>query len=182
VSRNLQILKTSVEKNGDRRPRNLFYLANELKDHGHFSEAIPIYQEYLLVSDLAWEKYWAQLSLAHCFSRIEQLEKSRRSLMQAILLDSQRAEAYVQLGISFYDRRLWKQAVPYFQSATRLQKPTAGFTDNDAYGWQPHDYLSICYANLGRYPDAIETTLQALPGNPHKSRLLKNLHWLVDQL
>jgi tetratricopeptide (TPR) repeat protein len=109
-------------------------------------------------------------------------EKARSVALKAVLLDSSRAEAYIQLGIHEYDRRQWAQAIPYFQIAARLEQPLLGFTDNDAYSWQPHDYLSICYANLGLYPEAIETTLKALPRNPHRERILKNLHWMVDQL
>ncbi len=69
-----------------------------------------------------------------------------------------------------------------FRSPPISKSPPTGFTDNDAYSWQPHDYLSVCFANLGQYPEAIQTTLLALPQNPHKARLLKNLHWMVDQL
>jgi glycosyltransferase involved in cell wall biosynthesis len=179
--RNLDILKATVQK-GDRRPRNLFYLANELKDHGKFGQAVPVYQEYLFVSDLAWEKYWAYLSLIRCYQQLGESERARKTALEAVLLDSQRAEAYIQLGLHEYDRRRWAQAIPYFQIAARLEPPAQGFTDNDAYSWQPPDYLSICYANLGLYPEAIKTTLDALSQNPHKSRLLRNLHWMVDQL
>jgi tetratricopeptide (TPR) repeat protein len=181
VDRNLKILQAAVA-NGDRRPRILFYLGNELKDHGRFREAILVYQEYFQVSDQVWEKYWAHLSLIRCFQQVGELDKARQLALQAILLDSQRAEAYIQLGIYEYDRRNWAQAIPYLQTAARLEKPLLGFADSDAYSWQPHDYLSICYANLGLYPAAIETTLKALPSNPHRERILKNLHWMVDQL
>ncbi len=44
VNRNLDILEASVQQ-GDRRPRNLFYLANELKDHGRIEAAVHRYQE-----------------------------------------------------------------------------------------------------------------------------------------
>jgi glycosyltransferase involved in cell wall biosynthesis len=181
VSRNLDILQATVQS-GDRRPRNLFYLANELKDHSRFGDAIPVYREYLTVSNLHWEKYWATLSLARCYQQLGEPEKARHAALEAVILDSQRAEAYIQLGIHCYDRRQWSQAIPYFQIAARLEAPAQGFTDNDAYSWQPHDYLSVCYANLGLYPEAIKTTLDALSQNPHKSRLLSNLHWMVDQL
>jgi glycosyltransferase involved in cell wall biosynthesis len=68
------------------RPRNLFYLANELKDHGKFGQAVPVYQEYLTVSDLTREKYWAYLSLIRCFQQLVENERARKTALEAVLL------------------------------------------------------------------------------------------------
>ena len=181
VNRNLNILRAVVEW-GDRRPRNLFYLANELKDHGRFQEAVEVYEEYLTVSDLPWEKYWALFCLIRCYYQLGESEKARHFALQAVLLDSQRAEGYIQLGLYHYDRREWARAAPYFQLAVGLEKPTQGFSQAEAYSWLPQDYLSVCYANQGRYSESIRTALDVLPVNPHKQRLIQNLHWMIDRL
>ena len=181
VNRNFDILQSAIDQ-GDRRPRNLFYLANELKDHGRFAEAISVYEEYLTVSDLRWEKYWAILCLIRCFRQLGDSENARRYATEAIYLDSQRAEGYIQLGLYCYERGQWDQAIPYFKTASQLQQPTQGFTEKEAYSWLPHDFLSICHANLGQHLPAIQASLNALPHHPHKERLRKNLHWMVDQL
>jgi tetratricopeptide (TPR) repeat protein len=167
---------------GDQRPRNLFYLANELKDHGRYAEAATCYEKYLAVSELAWEKYAAYLRLVRCYYQLEQPEKARETSRDALLFDSRRAEAYIQLGVYHYDRQEWEQAAPFFATAATLPRPLQGFVEEEAYLWQPHDFLAICQARMGRYPEAIEASLKALPHNPNRARLIGNLHWLVDQL
>lgn len=181
-TRNLDILLKTVEENNDRRPRNLFYLANEMRDHQRWGEAVRFYEEYLPVSDVQWEKYAALLSLTRCYYGLKLPEAALRWATEAMLLDSQRAEAWMQLGLYHYDRHQWAQAIPYFHAASILKLPSTGLNDPKAYTWMSHDYISVCYSNLGQYHLAIEKTLDAIPNNPDKPRLIKNLHWIVDQL
>jgi tetratricopeptide (TPR) repeat protein len=99
-----------------------------------------------------------------------------------MLFDSERAEAFNLIGIHFYNKQQWTQAIPFFMAALALKKPDTGFVSDSDYTWVPYDYLSICYDRLGDRKKSIELTLNALSNNPDKPRLIKNLHWLVDQL
>ncbi len=179
--RNISILEQAV-LNGDKQPRNLFYYGNELRDHQRYDEAITIYQEYLEISDLDWEKYMALIYLGDCFAATNQGERALFSYLNAVAIDSSRAEAFNKAGIHFYNQQMWQQAIPFFHAALSLPKPSCGFISDADYSWVPNDYLSICYSRVGEIEKAIEFTLKALPNSPDKSRLVKNLHALADQL
>ncbi len=181
TGRNLRILEKAVAQ-GDCSPRNLFYYANELRDNDRTEEAIAQYLAYLEVSNLDWEKHAAMMSLARAYFKLDMAEQAVSWCLKAIAFDSTRAEAFNQLGIHHYNRKEWEKALPFFHAALSLKRPTNGFVSDSDYTWIPYDYASICYDRLGDYHKAIEFTLKALKNNPEKPRLIKNLHWLADQV
>jgi glycosyltransferase involved in cell wall biosynthesis len=179
--RNLLILQAAVA-GGDRSPRTLFYLGNELRDHERWQESLSVHQEYVRASDLLWEKYDALVSMARCEDALEHESKKLQLLLSAVTLDSTRAEAFMRLGMHHYDRRQWRQAAPFFAAATVLERPSDGFIDDTAYTWAPWDFLSICHSELGRYEDALTETLRALRTSDDRPRLFANMGFYLDQL
>jgi glycosyltransferase involved in cell wall biosynthesis len=179
--RNIKILRHAVES-GDCSPRNMFYFGNELRDHHEFEEALKIYKQYVEISNLDWEKYSAMMSMVRCCFNLGREAEAVEWCTKALLHDSRRAEAFNQLGVYFYNKKQWQKAMPFFTAAITLKKPENGFVNEADYSWVPYDYLSICYDRIGDYEKSIEMIMKALPNNPDKSRLLKNMHWLVDQL
>lgn len=179
--RNLKILEKAIERK-DLSPRNLFYYANELRDHGQYEKALTYYKKYLPISTVDWEKYSAYLSMARCYINLDRDEEGMEYCLKAIFLDSERAEAFNELGKYFYRREQWRKAIPFFYAASVLPKPDIGFTNNADYTWMPWDFLSICYDRIGDYHKAIEATLKAVPFNPDRDRLVKNMHWYSDKI
>jgi glycosyltransferase involved in cell wall biosynthesis len=179
--RNLKILEKALERK-DHSPRNLFYYANELRDHANHEKALTWYKKYIMISNVEWEKYAAYMSMCGCCEALGKPEEGMEWAMKAMFLDSERAEAFNKIGIYFYKRELWAKAIPFFQAASVLPKPSHGFVSDADYGWVPWDYLSICYDRVGDYHKAIESTLKAVPNNPDKARLIKNMHWFADNL
>jgi glycosyltransferase involved in cell wall biosynthesis len=179
--RNLLILQSAVAA-GDRSPRTLFYLGNELRDHQRWAESLSVHRDYIKVSDVPWEKYDALISMARCEEALKHDQKKLQLLLSAVTLDSTRAEAFMRLGIHHYDSREWSQAIPFFAAASVLERPAAGFIDDTAYTWAPWDYLSICHSELGRYEEALTETLRALRGSDDRQRLFANMSFYLDQL
>lgn len=179
--RNLRILEKAIQS-GDRSPRNVFYYANELRDNRRFEEAIEIYKEYLTISPVEWEKYAAFLNLSRCCFELSREEEALDALGKAILLDSERAEAFNQLGIYHYKRKNWRKAIPFFLAAASLPKPSSGFVNDGDYSWVPHDYVSICYERINQAEKAIQHAIKAFANHPDPSHLHKNLHIMVDRL
>ncbi len=179
--RNIKILEKAIES-GDESPRNLFYYANELRDHEQYEEAIAYYDKYLRVSNLAWEQYAAFLNTAQCYLKLDEELNALEACTKAMLLDSERAEAFNQIGLYFYRNEEWKKAIPFFHAASILPKPESGFTNEADYTWMPYDFLSICYHNLGQQEKAIEAALKSLPTNPDRDRVLNNLQWFIKGL
>jgi glycosyltransferase involved in cell wall biosynthesis len=182
VGRNLRILERAYE-GGDRSPRTIFYLANELKDHERPEDALAKYQEYLACGELVvWERHAALLSMSACSEVLGRQEAKLDYLFAALKLDSTRAEPFVRLGLHHYERREWQRAAPYFLAATALRRPTDGFVDEAAYSWAPWDYLSICHSELGMYREALDETVRALSTSHDRERLFRNMQFYLDQL
>lgn len=182
VGRNLRILEASIAA-GDRSERNLFYYANELRDNNRFAEAVSMYDEYLEIATRQEEKYDAARSSFQCRVELKQEDMALPWALKAIAINPQRAEAFNDIGLYFYQRERWRDAIPFFTAATAVSNPpNSGFINSAHYGWLPYDYLSICYDKIGDFPKAVEMTLKAMPGNPDQQRLLKNLDGQYRQI
>jgi glycosyltransferase involved in cell wall biosynthesis len=182
VDRNLGILERAVAE-GDRSARNLFYLGNERRDHQRWEDALTAYLEYLdRPENVVWERYSALLSMAICAERLGREADHLTFLHDAVRLDGTRAEAFMRLGLYYYNRFEWQLAVPFFAAASALRRPTEGFIDETAYTWGPWDYLSVCHSRLGMYEEAIEETVKALRTSTDRQRLFKNMEFNLDQL
>ena len=176
--RNLRILQRSVAE-GDRNPRTTFYLANELRDHQRFVEAIAAYQEFVAAAPVGWERHNALVSLAVCLTACERQDEALSTLHRAMQDDASRADAFLAAGMIHYTAERWHQALPYFLAATGLRRPADGFVNNADYGWAPWDFLSICLHRTGRQLEALEALVKAAPGNPHPDRLAENAKWFL---
>jgi len=179
--RNLRILEKAVGQ-GDRSSRTLFYYANELRDHERIEEALGIYLEYMALGAADWERYAALLSMADCAAALDDGEQKLSYLHQAVALDSRRAEAFNRIGMHHYDLRQWERAIPFFTAASTLPRPRDGFVNDAHYTWIPWDYLSICCSELGRYQEALEHTVRALPTSTDRPRLMANVNFYLDRL
>lgn len=182
TGRNLRILERAVA-GGDRSPRTLFYLGNELRDHQRWEEAMAAYRQYLASSDsVVWERYSALLFMAGCAGELGRSEEKVDILLATVKLDSTRAEAFMHLGLHHYHRREWANAVAYFTAASVLTRPDEGFVEEMAYTWGPWDYLSVCHAELGLFEEALDETVEALRTSPERPRLMANLQYYLDEL
>jgi glycosyltransferase involved in cell wall biosynthesis len=179
--RNLRILERAVI-GGDRSARTLFYYANELRDHRRWEKALAIYREYLGKEAVDWEKYAALLYMSECAAALGDSDLQMAHLLEAVVQDSRRAEAFNRIGMAFYGKREWERAIPFFTAATVLDRPTEGFVNDSDYTWVPWDYLSICCSELGRYQEALEHTMRALPTSTDRKRLIDNINFYLDRL
>ena len=77
--RNLKIYEKRLEKGEEFTPRDLFYYANELKDHAQFQKSSIYYQEFL-----ATKKGWVEdeiracINMAECYRNLGQFRKRNR--------------------------------------------------------------------------------------------------------
>jgi tetratricopeptide (TPR) repeat protein len=178
--RNLRILQRMAEA-GDYSPRTTFYLANEYRDHGRQVEAAAVYEQYIAIATLPWERYSARVSLAICLSALDRKDDALEQAFAAISEDPSRAEAYMHAGLHFYDLERWAQAIPLFLAATGARRPQWGFANEPDYGYLPWDYLGVCYYRLGEQHDALRTTARAIElGSPDIERLRANLRFISE--
>ncbi|MDX6221304.1 MAG: hypothetical protein QOD91_358 [Frankiales bacterium] len=182
IGRNLRILEAAVRA-GDRSPRTLFYLGNELRDNERFSEAVAFYREFLDTGAAApWEEYAARLSMGICAKNLGRLDDALGQFFYALRRDPTRSEAYLRIGEVHFEEQEWAKALPLFTAATNATRPSVGFVNDADYTWLPWDYVGVCLAQLGRHDDAVAAMLTSLrAGNPQGERLHHNLRWSIDQ-
>jgi glycosyltransferase involved in cell wall biosynthesis len=181
IDRKLRILEKAYS-NGDRSSRTLFYFAGELRDHERWDEALTVYREYLSNPETdAWERYSALLSMAACAQKMRLDDYRLNYLHEALMLDSTRAEAFVDIGLFHYQRKAWDRAIPFFAAATALRRPAEGFVDQEAYA-HAWDYLAVCHSELGRYDEAFEDTVKALRASDDRQRLYANMDFYLQQM
>ncbi|MER5638046.1 glycosyltransferase [Kitasatospora sp. NPDC002227] len=180
--RNLRILD-GLYGRGDRTPRTLFYRANELRDHARHAEAVAAYDEALATEQPEWERYYSLLSQAESLLALERCSEAAQAALAAVQLDPGRPEAWVAAGKAYYQRKLWAEAVPFFQAATTAnRRPATGFSRETDYQWVPWDFLAVCLGNSGRAEEALRAGAVALRGNPDPERVRGNLSWFVETL
>jgi len=177
VGRNLKILERAHAE-GDRSARTLFYLGNELRDHGRFGEALSCYFEYLEVganTQVEWERHSAQLSIARCHAALGDEQAYVLAMLAAIAIDPTRAEPYMAIGKLYYNAREWRKALPMFKAATACSPPLHGFVELTEYESYPWDYYSVCLGELGLYGEAIAAAEIALVNSTETERLKNNI-------
>lgn len=183
TGRNLRILNNLYEA-GDRSPRTLFYLANELRENGRLEQAVQAYDEALGQDRPDWERYYALTAQAQCLDALGREEEALASAFKAVRLEPARPEAWMAAGRIHYSRERWVAAVPFFSAASAARsRPFNGFVQDADYRWAPWDFLSVCLGNSGRHQEAVQAALRALEGgNPGADRVRGNIDWFVSEL
>lgn len=173
--RNLRILE-KLYKQGDRNPRTLFYLGRELYWNGKYERAIKIFNRWLKMDPIDWERYSGTIELAQCYKLLGMEDKRLEALLMLAGDQPERAEAWVELGLIYYGRKEWQKALPFFKAAVGLPRPDYGFIDESKYGVVPYDYLATCFGWVGKNEEARMITQDILlMADPENERLLQNL-------
>lgn len=157
TDRNLQIYLKRRERGEVFDPRDQYYFANELYDHGRDGEAVEQYQLFL-DGGLGWveDQIAACYKQATCYARLQQPEKQIQSLVRALAFDAPRAELCCKIGAFFVDKQDFRKAIYWFRQATMLERPrdAMGMTDESAWTWLPHLQLCYCYDRVGEQSKA----------------------------
>ncbi len=171
--RNIKIYEKRLKRGEAFSPRDKYYYANELKDHGLYSEAIKWYRKFLN-SKLGWveDNIAACRKMADCYFLLDDLENAQRCIFASFSYDSPRAESCCRLGYYLKKRQKYEGAIYWYKLATKLDKPRANLAliDYPSWTWLPHLELCICFDKLGEYELAFEhneLAAQYIPNNPH---------------
>lgn len=171
IGRNLRIYENHLKRGGELSTRDLFYYANELRDHGHYEKAITYYENFL-EGGKGWieDNIRACLSMAGCYANLGEKEKQLMSLLKTFVYDEPRSEACCHLGNFFQSQKNHRSAVFWYNTAVKMKdKKTASFQNTTYTTWYPHLNLCVCYWALGIVEEAIkhhELTKQYIPNNP----------------
>lgn len=183
--RNLKIFQNRLMRGETFTPRDLYYYANELKDHNKFSKAIIYYNKFLATGKCWVEDEISSCSkLADCYHQLGNSEMELQSVFRSFLYDSPRAEFCCRLGYYFLNRKQYEPAVFWYKSASELN-PSAhnwGFSNPKFSTWLPHLQLCVCYDQLGQHATAYKHNEIARGYRPKDSNILHNKKYLESVL
>ncbi|MGR6341780.1 tetratricopeptide repeat-containing glycosyltransferase family 2 protein [Priestia megaterium] len=183
--RNLKIYEKKLLTGDEFSPRDLYYFANELKDHRQFERAIEFYEKFL-----STEKGWIEdniaacRNLADCYHEIFDKERMIKSLLRSFTYTAPRPEICCRLAHYFIEKNDYQSAVFWYDSAakTTVTSDNLGI-QNQAYStWIPHIQLCVCYDALGDYERANHHNELAGTYRPNDPKYLHNKEYLKTKL
>ncbi|OUM96299.1 MAG: glycosyl transferase [Thermobacillus sp. ZCTH02-B1] len=154
TDRNLRIYRARLARGEVFSPRDLYYFANELRDHGQYAEACEYYERFLDTGQ-GWveDNIQACLKLAECRRQLGDEQREYQALCRSFLYDRPRGECCYLLGEYFLRRDRVDQAVFWFQMALQLPVPESamGMRNAAMTTWMAHLQLAVCYSRLGKH-------------------------------
>lgn len=127
---------------GDRAPRTVFYLARETFWSNQYDEAIPLYEEWLQMHPVYWEKYSGLLDLAACYEMTGNPVIAQEVRFKAVATIPTRAEAWAALGIAAQNAGSVDAARVYYRNCVTAVRPVDGFVVEKWYGDYPKQVLA----------------------------------------
>ncbi len=179
-NRNIRIYRGMVESGKTLSPRDTFYYANELKDHGHFQEAVDYYERFL-DSGLGWieDNLQACFRLADCYHQLSDKERELNSTLRTFTYDVPRPEACCRLGYYFMEQFKNVEAIHWYKQAldaANLQR--ISFQNTSFSTWLPHLQLCVLYDRLQQFEKAYEHNEAARKFKPRNASILHNKKYL----
>ncbi|WP_426448061.1 glycosyltransferase [Paenibacillus sp. S-38] len=183
--RNLAIYERKLASGEAFTPRDRYYYANELRDHGRWKQAAEQYEQFLS-EGLGWAEDCIQAcgKLADCYHELGQRERFAESALRSFRYGMPRAEHCCRLGYHFLQSGELEAAVFWYETAARLNRPGSRWAilNEACWSWLPHLQLCVCYDRLGDYARAYEHNRQALAYLPKDPRMLANQAYLEGRL
>ena len=184
-SRNLRIYEERLAKGEPFSPRDLYYYANELRDHGKSEEAIKFYQQFLDTKQ-GWieDNISSCGKVADCFLALNNPEKYLEYIYKSFDYDAPRAEFCCRLGYYYLQANELKQATFWYKTATGLEQPADcwGMINNACWTWLPHLQLCVCYDRLGKHELACKHNEMAAAFVPDHASILYNRNYFEGLL
>jgi len=183
--RNLKIYERRLANGEKFTPRDLYYYANELKDHGLTRRAIDYYEIFLNEGN-GWieDNISACGKLADCYHDLGDSQSELKSTIRSLQYDRPRPEFCCRLGYHFLNKQNYDSAIYWYQSAIQgeQQGNLLGFFNPTFSTWLPHLQLSVCYDKVGNYGLASQHNEIALRYRPNDSTMLKNREYFQARL
>ncbi|MBW7456841.1 glycosyltransferase [Paenibacillus sepulcri] len=172
TDRNLRIYRKRAEQGEAFSPRDLYYYANELREHAFNEEACDYYERFL-ATGLGWieDNFQACLKLAECRERLGDKQMQFAALCRTLQYDIPRSEFCCRLGSYFFADNRYIQAIYWYEQAIALpdREESMGMKDTVSSTWLPHLQLCLCYDRLGDSHKANyhnEVALHYYPSHP----------------
>jgi tetratricopeptide (TPR) repeat protein len=170
-NRNLDIFSKLEGSGSKMTPRQLYYFARELKDHGQWAKSVYYFEKFL-----ASGQGWSEDNIASChslsilYNALGDQEKILPILTKSFLYSAPRAEICSEIGYYYKRAKNTKVAFDWFKLAANLGEPDSiGFILRDYWGYIPNIECCVCAYELGDLEGAKrynERAAEFKPGDP----------------
>ncbi len=179
--RNLKIYEKNYAEGKTFSPRDLYYFANELYDHGLYKRAKRFYLRFLRTG-----KGWVEDNinacgkLSDCCHFLGEHDKSLEWAFRSFIYAAPRADQCCRAGYYFMQNKQWSQSIFWYKLAATLDLPKEmqGFINYACWTWLPHLQLCVCYANIGEYELAYKHNEIAREYRPNDPQIIHNKEYL----
>ncbi|MBD1371567.1 glycosyltransferase [Hazenella sp. IB182357] len=174
--RNLKIYQNHLDRGEELELRDLFFYANELRDHKRFEEAIIHYEKYINSKQGDPENcVYACLRMAEGYFKMQEPEKALASALKSLHYDTPRAEACSRIGFYFFANQKYQEAIYWFELVLTLEKPEHhyGNVEISLCTWYPHLKLGECYEHLKEYTKAKYHYDEAFAYHPQNDEIIE---------
>jgi glycosyltransferase involved in cell wall biosynthesis len=177
TDRNLNILLNKAKSGKEMDTREYFYLGNELFDHQRHPEALDYYKIFFSKDNIFMEDGIAACIKA-CQSAVavKDMKLAKEYAVKTFTFAPPRAEACCLMGDFLFGENNFKDAIFWYDMATKLTKPAdskGGFIE-DCWTFIPHVQLCACYDRCGAPDRAFLHNEEALKYRPNHEGLLQN--------
>ncbi|MFC3803161.1 glycosyltransferase [Cohnella sp. GCM10012308] len=185
ADRNLRLYERKEADGEAFGPRDTYYYANELFDHGHWERAAARYEAFLALGN-TWieDRIGACGRAAECYFHLGRLQHAREKALQSFSYALPRAENCCRLGLFYLSENQYKEAAWWYRMAAGLEMPadTSALLHHACWTWLPHLQLCVCYDRLGEYALAREENERAAAFLPDDDRIIANRAYLEGRL
>lgn len=132
--------------------RNLHYLGREYMFRGMYDKAVAALRNHLACPNATWapERAQSMRFIGRCLRNTGDLDGAELWLRRAVDECPTRREPAYELMRLLYDRKDWRGVV---ETGRRMLSVTTRdmsyLTEQDAWGYGPHDILSVAYWSIG---------------------------------
>lgn len=176
----LPLLELAV-KEDPANDRNAHYLGREYYFRGRYDEAIRELRRHLALKTAVWtdERAASMRYIARCCRALNRRDEAEVWYLRAVAEAPGVREAAVELGRMLYEEGNYYGAVFFLEKALAVKSRSASYiNDPDCWSALPYDLLSLSYYFIGRYPEAVENSDEAV-ARSNEPRLKTNREFFV---
>ena len=155
--RDIRLLTKGLEENPGN-DRYTFYLANSLKDAGHYEKSIEMYRNRIKIGGWVEEVWYSYYNIGKCYVILGEMEKAICAWMEGFEYYPQRLEAIYEIVKYYREHGKNKLAYLYYTAADKSMKKWGAsseylFLQKDIYDYKLDYEMTIVgyYANDDNY-------------------------------
>ncbi len=175
-NRNLRIYEKLEADGAAMSPRQLYYFARELRDHGQWAKAVYYFKKFLHTGH-----GWAEDNIAAChalaliYNTLGDQDEIMPVLTKSFLYGTPRAEILSEIGYYYKRQKNIPSAYGWFKAAANLgESESIGFILQDYWGYIPNIECCVCAYELGDLESAKMYNERAAKYKPDDPAVLYN--------